>query len=638
MTHHFSNVRLGARLTAPDVCAFLVWAPFARKVDVALTDPQPRQAALSAVGNGYHYGQLQGAGPGTRYQYRLFTGQAPDDVDPLVRPDPASRYQPDGVHGPSQVVADDFEWHDSLWRGLPLSHYIIYEAHVGLMSEEGTFDGMIARLDDLKELGITALELMPVAQFPGNRNWGYDGVYPFAAQSTYGGVDGLKRLVDACHQKGLAVILDVVYNHFGPEGNYLADFGPYFTDAYRTPWGAAVNFDGPHSADVRRYFIENALYWVIDVHIDALRLDAVHAIYDFSARPFLEELAIAVQTAAEQRNRTVLCIAESALNDTRIIRPRAVGGFNLDAQWNDDFHHALHVQLTGEHIGYYADFGRLEHLAKAWRDGYVYSGEYSAFHQRPHGNSSRSTPARQLVVFAQNHDQVGNRMLGERLDRQTSFERLKVAAATVLLSPFIPLLFMGEEYAEPAAFPYFVSHSDRDLVEAVRQGRRKEFEGFVWQGEPPDPQDEATFASARLDWELRRRSPTHAALCAFYQTLIRLRKTVPALKTLSKRRLHVATDEDHRLLFIRRWHANDEVALLLGFNAERVIAPVPFTAGIWRKCLDAAQEPWQGPGSPVPEVVIAQGPLKMEVPSFAVLLWQRSEQSGSDSKPERITP
>jgi len=338
------------------------------------------------------------------------------------------------------VVDPDFRWDDHLWEGIPLQAYVLYEIHVGTFTPEGTFDAVITHLDELKELGITAIELMPNAQFSGARNWGYDGVFPFAVQSSYGGPWGLKRLVNACHQKEVAVVLDVVYNHLGPEGNYLGDFGPYFTDRYRTPWGHAINFDGPHSDEVRRFFIENALYWITEFHIDALRIDAVHAILDFSAEHFLRELASAVNKRARSLNRRVYIIAESALNDTEVIRSRKLGGHGLDAQWNDDFHHALHTLLTKEEKGYYKDFGRFKHLVKAFSDGFVYSGEYSPYRGRRHGNSSRHIPADRFVVFAQNHDQVGNRMRGERLSSLVSFEGLKLAAGTVILSPYIPLL------------------------------------------------------------------------------------------------------------------------------------------------------------------------------------------------------
>ncbi|MEJ2100907.1 MAG: malto-oligosyltrehalose trehalohydrolase [Desulfobacterales bacterium] len=512
----------GATFLTDGRCRFLVWAPLAEAVDLRIVYPHERITQLEKIGKGYHQIILGDIDPAVHYVYRLHSQQSPGSAK--ERPDPASRHQPQGVHGPSQVVFPDFDWADADWPGLPLSQYIIYELHVGAFTPEGTFDAVIPYLDRLTDIGCTAVELMPVAQFPGDRNWGYDGTYPFAAQHSYGGPQGLKRLVDACHRKGLAVVMDVVYNHLGPEGNYLRDFGPYFTDFYKTPWGEAVNFDGPHSDDVRRFFIESALYWVRDCHVDALRIDAVHAILDFSARPFLEQLALRIHREAERLNRRVYCIAESALNDTRVIRCREFGGFELDAQWNDDFHHALHSLLTGEMSGYYQDFGRLQDLSLSWRDGFVYSGRYSAYRRRRHGNSSRSIAARQFVVFAQNHDQIGNRMNSERLTQLITFEQLKLAAGVVLLSPFIPLLFMGEEYGEVAPFPYFISHSDPDLVEAVREGRRREFAAFGWQENPPDPQDEATFLRAKLNPTLCHQGH-HQVLMSFYRELIRLRKT-----------------------------------------------------------------------------------------------------------------
>ncbi|CAG1771911.1 hypothetical protein BAC2_02052, partial [uncultured bacterium] len=397
---------------------------------------------------------------------------------------------------------------------------------VGTFTPEGTFEGMAGQLDDLAALGATAVELMPVAQFPGHRNWGYDGVSPFAVQGSYGGPVGLKRLINACHQKQLAVVLDVVYNHLGPEGNYLAEFGPYFSDAYRTPWGAPLNFDGPHSDEVRRFFIDNALYWITEFHIDALRLDAVHAIIDYSARPFLEELAQAVHLKSAGLGRRVYLIAESALNDTRLIRPPERVGMGLDAQWNDDLHHALHAVVTGERQGYYGDFGKFEQLLKALREGFVYSGEYSEFRKRRHGNSSRDIPAHRLVVFAQNHDQVGNRSRGDRLTLSLSGEALKMMAGVILLSPYLPLLFMGEEYGETAPFPFFISHSDPDLIEAVRKGRRAEWSSDDGQNEAPDPQDEKTFTGAKLNQALRHAQGPQHMLWEFYRRLIELRTRI----------------------------------------------------------------------------------------------------------------
>ncbi|MFZ3044571.1 MAG: malto-oligosyltrehalose trehalohydrolase, partial [Desulfatirhabdiaceae bacterium] len=429
---------LGATPLGNGRCRFRVWAPFMDCVDVHILSSKNRLESLTRDRHGYHEGIHDDVEPGVNYLFRLNGSQE--------RPDPASRFQPQGVHGPSQVVDPAFAWTDDNWRGVARHRTIIYELHVGIFTDSGTFDAAIDRLDDLVSLGITAVELMPVAQFPGDRNWGYDGVYPFAAQNSYGGPQGLKRLVNACHHRGLAVILDVVYNHLGPEGNYLRDFGPYFSNHYHTPWGQPINFDGNYSDHVRRYFIENARYWITECHIDALRLDAVHAILDFSARTFLQELAEIVKDLAEDLGRHIHLFAESALNDTRLIRSPDLGGFGLDAQWNDDLHHALHAVITGERRGYYCDFGRFEQLLKALRDGFVYDGQYSEYRKRRHGNSSRSIPPHRFVGFAQNHDQIGNRLQGDRLSTIVSFEALKMVAGIILLSPSLPLLFMGEEY------------------------------------------------------------------------------------------------------------------------------------------------------------------------------------------------
>ena len=366
-------------------CSFHVWAPRTQRLDLQLLGPEShRRIPMQPTERGYFQTSVAGLASGSLYLYCLDNGQQ--------RPDPASRFQAEGVHGPSQIVDLHFDWQDQSWKGLPLEDYLIYELHVGTFTNEGTFDAAISQLDALRELGITAVELMPVAQFPGNRNWGYDGVYPYAVQNSYGGPLGLKRLVQACHERGLAAILDVVYNHLGPEGNYLGEFGYYFTDRYRTPWGDAINFDGPHSDEVRRFFIENALYWITEFHFDALRLDAVHAIFDHSARPFLAELSEAVHRRGEELQRLVYLIPESSLNDVRLIRPREQGGCGCDAQWNDDFHHSLHTLLTGERTGYYQDFGTIEHLVKSLREGYVYTGQYSQYRQRRHGSSSGEVP------------------------------------------------------------------------------------------------------------------------------------------------------------------------------------------------------------------------------------------------------
>jgi maltooligosyltrehalose trehalohydrolase len=608
------EIYLGANYLRNGRGQFVVWAPFAQKLELLILSPRERVVPLERDDQGYHQASIEGIEPGSRYLYRLDGKKE--------RPDPASRFQPDGVHGPSEVVDLNFPWGDKDWTGLPFQDYIIYELHIGTFTHEGTFDAIIPHLDYLIELGITAIELMPVAQFPGNRNWGYDGVYPFAVQESYGGPAGLKRLVNACHRKGLAVILDVVYNHLGPEGNHLADFGPYFTERYKTPWGAALNFDGPHSDEVRRFFIENALYWLADCHIDALRLDALHAILDISARPFIDELAASVKERTVGWKRKVYLIGESSANDARLVRLPEQGGYGLDAVWNDEFHHSLHGLLTGEHTGYYQDFGQLRHLAKAFREGFVYSGEYSAYRQRRHGVSSADIPAHRFVVFAQNHDQVGNRAGCERLSQLVSFEALKLAAGVVILSPFVPLLFMGEEYGETAPFPYFVSHSEPELIEAVRRGRRQEFAAFQWQGESPEPQDEATFLSTKVNHDLCHEGH-HRILLEFYKKLIRLRKETPALANPSKETLEVVGYEEEKILFVRRWNGGSEVMMAFNLNTERATAILPLPAGQWHKLLGSADKLWEGNGSTVPERFHSEGEWALTIDAKSFLLYKK---------------
>ncbi len=597
-------------------CHFCVWAPFTDSVEVRLLSPQERLEPLIRDRHGYHCGVLDGVEAGALYLFRLNGGQE--------RPDPASRFQPQGVHGPSQVVDPAFDWTDGNWRGHSLHRYIMYELHVGAFTAPGTFDAAIERLDDLMDLGITAIELMPVAQFPGERNWGYDGVYPFAAQNSYGGPQGLKRFVNACHSRGLAVVLDVVYNHLGPEGNYLRDFGPYFSDVYQTPWGAPINFDGPYSDEVRRYFIENALYWTIECHIDALRLDAVHAILDFSAQPFLQELAGAVKRLADGLGRHIHLIAESALNDTRLIRSTEMGGFGLDGQWNDDLHHALHTVITGEHRGYYCDFGCFDQLLKALREGFVYDGQYSEYRKRRHGNSSRSIPSHRFVVFAQNHDQVGNRMQGDRLSSIVSFEALKMAAGIILLSANLPLLFMGEEYGETAPFPYFVSHSDPGLIEAVRRGRREEFTSFGWDGEAPDPQAEETFRSAKLRPELRLSPGPHRHLWEFYSRLIALRRSSDVLSSTDPSQLEVFRVGRQRIGCIRRWNDTEDICIVFHAADTPVYVPVPLPAGSWKKVINSAEEQWGGSGSAIEDTIDSDGEVAMELSPYNFIVLSNS--------------
>lgn len=586
-------MRLGAHYIAGGRCGFSVWAPIREKMTLRIVFPEERFIDMERDGSGYWHAVAENLQPGARYFYRL---EGERD-----RPDPASCFQPEGVHGASQVIDHGaFAWGDAGWRGIRLADMIMYELHVGAFTQEGTFEAVVPRLRKLKELGINAIELMPAAQFPGERNWGYDGACPFAVQNSYGGPDGLKLLVNECHAAGVAVILDVVYNHLGPEGNYLWDFGPYFTDKYKTPWGWSINYDDADSNGVREYFIENALQWLRDYHIDALRIDAIHGITDMSAKPFLAELAGRVGEFSVSRGRKYYLIAESDLNDARTIRPREAGGYGIDAQWNDDFHHCIHTLLTGERQGYYADFGKTADLIKALREGFVYSGQYSEYRKRNHGSSSKDRSAGQFVVFSQNHDQVGNRMLGERLTSLVSFESLKLAAGAVLLSPFIPLLFMGEEYGEDAPFLFFVSHSDPDLVEAVRKGRREEFKSFDWEGAFPDPQAPETFLRSKIEWTKREKG-VHAFLLRFYRQLIKLRRESPVLSHLDKENMEVSEAKADKCLLMRRWNNEDQVFVLFNFGENDAEAEISVPAVLWQKTLDSADSAWSGPGSLLPE-------------------------------------
>ena len=615
-----SDLPLGANLTEDGSCSFLVWAPRAKAVTLEIeTAPRPCRTEMAPLDNGYFHCVARLETDTQRYFYVL-DGEK-------KRPDPASKYQPEGVHGPSQIPCNRFSWTDSAWSGLHLNDAVFYELHVGTFTPEGTFDAIIDRLSELKSLGITLIELMPVAQFPGDRNWGYDGVYPYAVQNSYGSPCALKRLVDACHELGIGVTLDVVYNHLGPEGNYLSDFGPYFTDRYSTPWGNAINFDGPDSDEVRRFFLDNALYWITEFHIDALRLDAIHAIVDLSARRFLEELTERVSELSLRLGRKMHIIAENDRNDARALGSRDVGGFGLDSQWNDDFHHSIHALVTGERDGYYQDFGSLDHLAKACRGSFVYSGQYSAFRRRHHGSSSADTPCYQFVVFSQNHDQVGNRAKGDRLTTLVCFETLKLVAGVVLLSSFLPLLFMGEEYGETAPFQYFVSHGDADLIEEVREGRRREFEHFAWGAALPDPASPDTFARCKLNWEQRNHEP-HRTLFALYAELLRLRKTVPALANPSKANCKVAS-VDPDILIIERWHETDRLVLFYNFGENPICVHHCFAPGLWEQQLDSSDEKWGGSRRSAPSFLQGADPTTLEMPRRSFTLYRLSPR-GAD--------
>jgi maltooligosyltrehalose trehalohydrolase len=574
---------------------FTVWAPKAHQLSVRVrTGIAAGEHPLARDEHGTFTGTIAGVKAGDDYTYRIDGGDE--------RPDPASRWQPYGVHGASRVVDPDaFVWTDDGWKGIEMADFVIYELHVGTFTPEGTFDAVIPRLAALRELGITAIELMPVAQFPGERNWGYDGVQLYAPQNSYGGPDALRRLVDAAHAEGLAVVLDVVYNHIGPEGNYLAEYGPYFTDVYRTPWGPAMNYDGADSDEVRRFVIENACYWVSDFHMDALRLDAIHGIFDFQARHVLAELTAHVHALARKLGRSVKVIAESDLNDPRLLRPVEKCGYAMDAQWSDDFHHAVHVALTGESAGYYegfAQYGDIAAIADALARRFVFEGQYAPHRRRRHGAPAADVPADHFVISIQNHDQVGNRATGERLSALVPPDGLRLAAALLLLAPYVPLLFMGEEYGERAPFLYFVSHSDPDLVEAVRRGRREEFESFGWAGEVPDPQAVETFARSRIHFELRNEGE-HARLRALYRELIAIRHEEPALRP-GAARITVRRDASARWIAMRL-DASGARSLLALFNlatSERSIPLSDADGTGWRaRFATSGARPDAGPAS-----------------------------------------
>lgn len=603
-------MKIGANYLGNNQCEFTVWAPTLKQVAVQVVSPDKRLLPMEKSASGYWQTTATDIPPGTLYTYQLEGN--------IHRPDPASKYQPQGVHSPSQVIDESaFTWTDTDWQGVPLAETIIYELHVGTFTEAGTFEAIIPQLKQLKELGINAIEIMPVAQFPGDRNWGYDGVYPYAVQNSYGGPEGFKKLIDACHKQGISVILDVVFNHLGPEGNYLRDFGPYFTSKYGSIWGDPLNFDDAYSDGVRDYFLENALYWFREYHIDALRLDAIQAIFEVSARPFLQEIADATHELSQQLGRQLYLIAESDLNDVRVLRPKEVGGFGLDAQWCDDFHHALHALLTGENDRYYQDFGKCEHLEKSFRESFVYSGQYAPHRKRKHGSSAKDQPAHQFVVFSQTHDQIGNRILGDRLSKIVDFESLKLAAGTVLISPYIPFLFMGEEYGEEAPFFYFVSHSDENLIEAIRKDKQQEFKIFEGRGEFQDPQSPDSFQKCKLNWELQTQGK-HKILWEWHQHLIQLRRTIPAIKKLDKNSLEVSSIEAEKILFLRRWTDDSQIFCILNFNQQQVAFTPALPQGNWKKILDSAEATWMGPGSTLPEKITSDPELIVTPHSFAL--------------------
>lgn len=601
------QLEMGARPRDGGV-VFRVWAPRSAQLSLQIVGQNP--IPMERRG-GFFELLCPGTSAGADYQYCLDSGNC--------RPDPVSRWQPQGVHGPSRVVDPEaYSWNDTSWRGVELRDLVFYELHVGTFSPQGTFDGVIEKLSHLRDLGITALSIMPVAQFPGGRNWGYDGAYPYAVQESYGGPEGFKRLVDACHRQGLAVVLDVVYNHLGPEGTYLAEYGHYFTDHYRTSWGRAVNYDGQYSDFVRRYVVDNALYWLTEYHVDGLRLDAVHAIYDYGAYHILAELKEAFAAQAEALGRKAWIIAESDLNDVRILNPKELGGYGIDSQWHDDFHHAVTTALTQRKESYFVDFGSLDDVRKAVEEGFVIDGRYSEYRKKRHGSSTRKRPGTQFVCFIQNHDQIANACEGRRLATLLSVEGQKLAAMLYLCGPALPMLFMGEEWGAETCFYYFTSFEDPALAQAVREGRMKE--SF---GEAIDPQAEETFRKSCLDWG-EEAEPAHQTVLAYYRDLLRLRKSTPALSDCRKDLTKVVYDEAQRWLLLKR---SEQAIVVSNFSDRSQEISLVLPLGEWCPVCSSFDRKYGGKHEPVIESLIGDDvPVSLELPSLGATLLLRKTQ------------
>ena len=543
---------------------FHVWAPKPRKVAVKIGDQVIPMQGPDATGNWKV--SVDSAGPGTEYGFLL-------DDDSMLYPDPRSLAQPKGVHGPSAVYDQKaYQWQDATWQGPPLTGAVLYELHIGTFTKEGTFDSAIERLPYLEDLGVTHLEIMPVAEWAGDRGWGYDGVSLFATTQHYGGADALKRFVDACHQHCLGVILDVVYNHFGPVGNYTGSFGPYTTDKHHTPWGVAINFEDRGSDEVRCFFLDNAMMWMRDFHIDGLRLDAIHEINDRSAVHFLEQLSADTAQLSANLNRRLFLIAESDLNDPKIVRSIEANGYGMDAQWSDDFHHSLATIVFTDpgHKGYYDDFGAMEALAKATKDVFVFDGQYSKYRDRAHGRPLTNLSAHHFINFLQNHDQIGNRAFGDRIHETIGLDKTKVALGLVLTAPMVPMLFMGEEYAASTPFLYFADHEDEEMAKLVSEGRRREFADFGFDGqEIPNPEDPDTFVKSKLNWD-EVATGEHATMHDFVRSLIHLRRHSRSLNDGDRGHLKVTFSDEHRWLRMDR----GQVTIVANLGTDVCVAKV----------------------------------------------------------------
>ncbi len=566
---------------------FTVWAPLKNTMFLHIISPVEKKLEMIKDKKGYFTVEIKEARPGWRYYYR------PDDKKDIA--DVASFYQPEDTLGPSEIVDHNaFQWQDADWKGVALQDMVFYEIHVGTFTKEGTFEAMIPYLDDISDTGINAIELMPVCQFSGNRNWGYDGTYPYAVHLSYGGPEGLKKLVNACHQRGIAVFLDVVYNHVGPEGNNFESFGPYFTDKYKAPWGTAINFDGEYSDGVKEYFTENAIFWFEQYHIDGLRLDAVHEIYDRNAINFWQVLYEKIRLHEQKAGRRLYITAESDVNSSRVTKHPNGGGMGFDSQWLDDFHHIMYVLLDPKGQYRYEDYKTIDQLAKVYTDGFVHSGEYVEFRKRMHGSSSAGVPAYEFVAFNMNHDQVGNRVKGERLSMLVSFEKQKLAAAALMLSPYVPLLFMGEEYGEDTPFYFFVSHHDKNAVKAVQEGRRKEFEKFGMKEDEhfPDPAADDTFQNCIPQWN-KRKEGKYKILLEWNKLLIQLRRTNSILHNFNKSNIKAFPLGEEGLIIHRQSDdGREHLYCCLNLSDRELTYQLPPYTKQWKKLLDSKEEQW----------------------------------------------
>ncbi len=594
---------------------FTVWAPQKDSMFLHIIKPHDRKIEMQKDKKGYFIVALKEAKPGWQYYYR------PNDEKDVA--DVASNFQPEDTLGPSEIVDHNaYKWNDKDWKGVPQQDMVFSEIHVGTFTGDGTFEAIIPYLNDIAESGINAIELMPVGQFSGHKNWGYDGTYPYAVHLSYGGPEGLKKLVDACHQKGIAVFLDVVYNHVGPEGNNFEEYAPYFSKRYQVPWGTAINFDDEYCDGVREYFSENAIYWFDKFHIDGLRLDAVHEIYDRNAINFWQILHDKIKFLEQQVGRRLYIMAESDFNSPKVTKHPDDGGMGFDAQWLDDFHHILYVLLDPAGQNRYKDFGMMEQLAKVYTDGFIHSGEWVGFRNRTHGASSAGVPGYNFVVFNMNHDQVGNRIKGERLSMLVSFEKQKLAAAALMLSPYIPLLFMGEEYGEDTPFYFFVSHHNKDAVKGVQEGRKEEFTKFgLKEGENfPDPAADEIFNACKLQWN-KRKEGKYKIILEWNKMLIQLRRTNSILHNFNKSNVKAIPLGQEGLIIHRQTDdGREHLFCCLNISDKELTYTLPPYAKQYKKLIDSKEQQWMWDekSDPYPDEI---GNEEIKLKPFSVVVY-----------------